>query len=364
MGVNELVLDELHHLVHHQAEHGLQGVDQQDQGHADAAGKERADIRDKGAHRRQHRDQAGVRDAEHRQSDEHQNAQHTGFDGLAAQKFAEHLADQAAHMPDLVPQLRPHKGVEQLAALAGKILLVDEDIQGNDRGEQSVAQHRNGGAHRAHQGAQHAGRPGDHLAGQLLEVDGRKVDGGQLLLHPGGVDAQAVEVIHQGGQALLDLGDDAHDGLAQLGDQHQHRQGHHHDDAHEGQQQAEHPQGLARLFGVPAVEQFFQPVLNGGHGHVEQKGDDPADHRRGAQPRQAADPVGHRVEMGQPEVKGDPAEHKDRCKPLFLSFHPISPDVFSPGSAVPRPRGAGRAAFTFHYARICRQGQEMGRRIC
>ena len=67
MGVDELVLDELHHLVHHQAEQRLQGIHQQDQRHANAAGQECADIRDKSAHRRQNGDQAGIGDAEHRQ---------------------------------------------------------------------------------------------------------------------------------------------------------------------------------------------------------------------------------------------------------------------------------------------------------
>ena len=340
MGVDELVLDELHHLVHHQAEQRLQGVHQQDQRHADAAGQECADIRDKSAHRRQNGDQTGIGDAEHRQGDEHQKAQQAGFDGLAAQELAEHFPDQTAHMPDLVPHLGLDKGVEQLAALTGEVLLVDEDIQGDDGGEQRVAQHRDGGGDRPHQRAQHTGSAGDHLLGHFPQVDGCK-----LLFHHGqhaGVDAQTVKVIDDAGQALLDLHDHAHDGLAQLRDQHQHRQGHHHDDAHKGQQQTEHPQPLARPFGL-AAEQLFQAVLNGGHGHIEQEGNDPADHHRGAQTDQCAGPVGHRVEMGQPEIKGDPSEHQEGCKAFVLFFHPFSPD-FPILTGLPGQRFAAAAA--------------------
>ena len=282
MGIDQIALDLLEDQEQHDEEQRLPGIGDSDQQRPHAAADERAHNGDQGGQGDQNAHQQGIGQAEEGHGDHKQRAQDDGLQTLAGEKAGEGPVGEPQDLQRPVRPAEGEEGIEDLPDLTAELLLLHQQVEGEDQADDK-------GAHAADHAADQAAAGGHQTGAQVFG----KLHGGCIPVVPGQLELQLCERLLQqgqiGGQGLQllpapvqrrrDLADDGHDRVGHAGADDAGGQGQNAQDRHQRQHQGQRAAETAALAAVGEEVAF-----NGPHRYVEHKGNGAAQQEGGQNP--------------------------------------------------------------------------------
>ena len=327
MGVDQVSLHLLQNQEHGHKDQGLHGGDHQQEESTQAAADEGPHNGDQGGDGDGAAHQHGVGHVQNGHDDEEHGAQDHRLGALAGDEGGEDPVAEGEHLHHLVGPFPGQKSIEGLAALEPQLLLLQEEITGEEKGDEGVrhaVEHIHGGGE---SGGEDAGGAAlddvHHLIDQGLPVDGLPVEGqGVQPLHDlGGVGEHLLGPVQEPQHSVLDGDPQPRHCPHQLRSDDQHQNQNHQHHKQERQQQAHRPQKPPD----PAAGSGLAPGcweqlrLNEAHRHVQYKGHGPAGQEGCQQVQQEYRRPGRPVEPLK-SGKGQGRESDEQCQ----FFHGLS----------------------------------------
>ena len=319
MGIDQIPLDLLEHQEHHHEPQRLPGVVDGDEQRPHAAADEGPHDGDQGRQGDEDAHQQRVGHPEDGHGHREERAQDAGLQALAGEEAGEGPVGQPQDLQCPVRLLQGQQAVDHLPAVAGELLLLQQDVEGEDQADDK-------GADPADHSADEPAAGGDDAAPHRLHVlqgvlcEALPVD--LLLRQPlldGGQDiGEVIDLGLEPGKGGGDLIHDGHGRLAHAGTDDEARQCQHTDDGQQRQHQCHRPPEPGR----PAAAGAHVP-LDGPHGHVQHEGQSPAQQEGG---EDSEDPPGsspYHIQILQDTVKRRAAaDHQQKAlDALFVPLH-------------------------------------------